>query len=183
MEGDGNLSEETDIQTTVGEEGNEEPTFRLLYDLPDTGEEGKEEVLQQFLKRLKSSEDYMKTLYPSMIANYKKYSSVADPIVDEVGDEITDRANLFLPYPYAIVEAEMPRLAGRLPRAHAFPKVESETAKVDAIQDLIYYSLDRMNFINLQTQFHRVRIKFIRLEKGSRYISYIFFNIYSPHFT
>ena len=136
-------------ELTLNEEGNEESVFHLLY--PLEGEEEKDSILKQFLRRLDSSEKYMRTLHPSMIANYKKYCSVADPILDEHGEEIRDRANLFLPYPHAIVEAEMPRLAGKLPRARAFPKVDADNAKVDAIQDLIYYSLDRMNFIQLQT--------------------------------
>lgn len=141
-----------DLKITSGEEGNEAPAFQLLYDL---NKEEKDRVLEQFKGRLNASEKYMKKLYPSMIANYKKYCSVADPIVDEFGKEDTERANLFLPYPHAIVEAEMPRLAGRLPRARAFPKRDAERVKTDAIQDLIYYSLDRMNFIQIQTLWMR----------------------------
>ena len=146
------LVEENDQSTTLKEENNEDAAFQILYDL---NEEEKEDILNQFIKRLDSAEKFMKTLYPSMIANYKKYCSVSDPIVDDLGEEITDRANLFIPYPFAIVEAELPRLAGKLPRARAFPKFESMQAKIDAIQDLIYYSMDRMNFVQLQTLWMR----------------------------
>ncbi len=126
----------------------ETPVFQLLHDL---SEQEKEEILSLFTNRLKVAEGFMKTLYPSMIANYKKYCSVADPIKDEEGNVMDDRANLFIPYPFAVVENEMPRLAGRLPRARAFPRNKNDRAKVDAIQDLIYYALDRMNFIGVQT--------------------------------
>jgi len=146
MERDGALTNE--ITQNLGEEEQETPVFTVLADLSDRE---KEEVLQQFTERLEVAEKHMQTLYPSMIGNYKKYCSVADPIKNDQGEEITDRANLFIPYPFAIVECEMPRLAGRLPRARAFPRRDIEKEKVEAIQDLIYYSLDRMNFIELQT--------------------------------
>lgn len=137
-----------DSTVTAKEEGNAEPVFQKLYELTD---DEKGNILKQFTNRITAAEKYMKTLYPQMISNYKKYSSVADPIKDDEGNEIADRANLFIPYPFAVVESEMPRLAGKLPRARAFPKQEKLQAKVDAIQDLIYYALDRMNFIQLQT--------------------------------
>ena len=140
------MSDET--TQNLGEEEQETPVFTVLADLSDRE---KEEVLQQFTERLEVAEKHMQTLYPSMIGNYKKYCSVADPIKNDQGEEITDRANLFIPYPFAIVECEMPRLAGRLPRARAFPRRDIEKEKVEAIQDLIYYSLDRMNFIETQT--------------------------------
>jgi hypothetical protein len=141
-----------DESVTFNEEDNPEPVFQILYEID---EKEKDEVKDQFLKRLKSSQDFMDTLYPSMISNFKKYRSVADPIFDELGNEDTSRANLFIPYPHAIVEAEMPRLAGRLPKARAFPRFESQKIKTDAIQDMIYYSLDRMNFVQLQTMWLR----------------------------
>jgi hypothetical protein len=123
--------------------------FQILYPLED---EEKAEILSEMLSRLKASTSFMNTLYPSMIANYKKYSSIADPIKNELGEEITARSNLFVPYPFALVESELPRLAGRLPRTRAFPRRgEVDQKKVDAIQDLIYYSLDRMNFIETQS--------------------------------
>jgi hypothetical protein len=146
MERYGAMTDE--ITQNLGEEEQETPVFTVLADLSDRE---KEEVLQQFTERLEVAEKHMQTLYPSMIGNYKKYCSVADPIKNDQGEEITDRANLFIPYPFAIVECEMPRLAGRLPRARAFPRRDIEKEKVEAIQDLIYYSLDRMNFIELQT--------------------------------
>jgi len=136
----------------LGEEEQETPVFTLLYDLQDRE---KEDIKKQFLDRLEVAEKHMQTLYPSMLANYKKYCSVAEPIKNDQGEIVEDRANLFIPYPFGIVECEMPRLAGRLPRARAFPKRDIEKEKVEAIQDLIYYSLDRMNFIELQTLWMR----------------------------
>ena len=137
---------------TKNEEGNESPAFEVLYNLSPSE---LEDIKDQFLRRLKGAEDNMKSLYPSMIANYKKYCSVADPIVDDLGNEVLDKPNLFIPYPFAIVESEMPRLAGRLPRARAFPLRHVDDKKVKCIQDLIYYALDRMNFIKLQTLWMR----------------------------
>ena len=138
-----------ELTQTLGEEEQETPVFTLLNE--DLSDAEKVEILKQFTERLEVAEKHMQTLYPSMISNYKKYCSVADPIKNDQGEIVADRANLFIPYPFAIVECEMPRLAGRLPRARAFPKRDIEKEKVEAIQDLIYYSLDRMNFIELQT--------------------------------
>lgn len=126
--------------------------FINLY--PLTEEERVEELKTQ-LDRYKESSDYMETLYPSMIKAFKKYRSIADPMLDEAGKVIKGRSNLFIPYPHAIVENEMPRLAGRLPRVKAFPRKPSDKTKVEAIQDLIYYSLDRLGFIKLQTLWAR----------------------------
>lgn len=124
-----------------------EPVFQNLYDLSD---EEKADILKEQNDRLRASLRYMTDLYPSMIKNYKKYRSIADPLRDDLGREITNRANIFVPYPHAIVESAMPRLSGRLPRVHAFPRQNPEAAKVEAIQDLIIYSLDRMGFLRLQ---------------------------------
>ncbi len=129
------------------EESKEQPLFQRLYELSDPE---KQTILKEQTDRLKASLQYMATLYPTWIKAFKKYRSIAEPLVDDLGREITGRANVFVPYPWAIVESEMPRLAGRLPRVHAFPRKRTEQAKVDAIQDLILYSLDRMGFLKLQ---------------------------------
>lgn len=121
--------------------------FQKLYDLPL---DEREDVLMEQTKRMQASMAYMTLIYPSLIAAFKKYRSIAEPIKDELGKSVPGRANIFIPYPWAIVETEMPRLAGRLPRVHAFPRQRLEQRKVEAIQDLIYYSMDRMGFLRLQ---------------------------------
>ncbi len=141
------LPEELEDRSEAIQTAAQQPIFNRLYDLMP---EEKEEILMEQNQRIKASLQYMSTLHPSMIRAFKKYRSIAEPLVDDLGREIRGRSNIFIPYPWAIIESEMPRLAGRLPRVHAFPRKRIETKKVEAIQDLIYYSLDRMNFLRLQ---------------------------------
>ena len=125
----------------------DKPLFENLYDItPDK----RDEVLDKMNKQYSAARDFMSTLYPRMIANYKAYRSIAEPMRDELNREVTGRANLYVPYPWAIVETELPRLAGRLPRIRAFPRREAQRAKVEVIQDNLYYSFDRMNFVHKQ---------------------------------
>lgn len=126
--------------------------FINLYPVTD---EERLSILATQLDRYRESHEYMETLYPSMIKAFKAYRSIADPMVDQEGKVIKGRSNLYIPYPHAIVENEMPRIAGRLPRVKAFPRKPGDKVKVDAIQDLIYYSLDRLGFIKLQTLWAR----------------------------
>ena len=53
------------------------------------------------------------------------------------------------------MESELPRLAGRLPRVRAFPRKRAERVKVEAIQNLLYYTFDRMEFIRLNVLWQR----------------------------
>ena len=73
----------TDEDPTAKEEDNEELEFEELYELE---EKEKSDILSEFDSRLVASESYMTTLHPSMLALYKKYRSVADPIVDQDGN-------------------------------------------------------------------------------------------------
>lgn len=130
----------------------EEQVFQALHDL---SQEEKADVLKEQNDRYKASCSWMNQLLPGMIKNYKKYRSIAAPLMDELGREITSRSNIYVPYPWAIVESAMPRLAGRLPRVHAFPRKRIEQSKVEAIQDLILYSLDRMEFLKIQQNWIR----------------------------
>lgn len=125
----------------------EEAIFQNLY---KTSPEEREEILKEQVERKKASLNYMSDLQTQMIKMYKQYRSIADPLRDDLGREIKNRANIFVPYPWAIVESAMPRLAGRLPRVHAFPRKRIEQDKVDAIQDLILYGMDRMGFLRIQ---------------------------------
>lgn len=93
----------------------------------------------------------MQRLYPTMLRHYKKYRSVAEPLVDDLGNQVTGRSNLFIPYPWAIVESELPRLAGKLPRIRVFPRKEIDRSKVERRQDFLYYVFDRMGFLKTQT--------------------------------
>src|SRR5687767_14109844 len=122
----------------------EQPIFQRLYELSP---EDKEKVLEEQLQRFKESKQFMEAIYPSMLKNYKKYRSIAEPMTDELGRKIKGRSNIFVPYPWGIVESEMPRMAGRLPRVRAFPRKPSEKVKVESIQDLLLYTFDRMQFI------------------------------------
>jgi len=132
---------------------NDPNSFNLL-DLTLT-DQNKEDELDKFMARFKASKDHMEKLYPSMLINYKRYRSIAEPIEDDFGNEIEGRSNLYIPYPWAIVESELPRLAGRLPKVRAFPRNPSNETEAEAIQDLMYYSLDRMEFIHLNTIWQR----------------------------
>lgn len=136
-------------------EAEQEEVFQALYDIPEDGDGGKEEILKEQNERYKASCEWMNQLLPGMIKNYKRYRSIAEPLRDNLGRELTNRSNIYVPYPWAIVESAMPRLAGRLPRVHAFPRKRVEQTKVDAIQDLILYSLDRMEFLKLQQNWIR----------------------------
>jgi len=127
--------------------GDDEPSFTLLRELTDSE---KEDILHDYLQKFKTDRDNMELLYPGMLENYKKYRSIAAPLKDELGKTVKGRANLFIPYPWAIVEAELPRLAGKLPRVRAFPRKPSSRTKVQSIQDLIYYTFDRMEFLKIQ---------------------------------
>lgn len=141
---------ETDTPATAAES---KATFQKLYEL---SEEEAEAIKTDFIGRLQESTDYMEAnFHDSMLKNYKKYKSVADPILDKRGNEIKDRANIFIPYPWGIVETEIPRLAGRLPRIRAFPRRKALRAKVDVIQDNIYYTFDRMDFVRKQIDWVR----------------------------
>ena len=122
------------------EEKQERPVFQELYEL---SEKEREEEFGIAISRFNSSEEFMATMYPKMLKYYKRYRSIADPIKDELGREVKGRSNLYIPYPWAIVESELPRLAGRIPRVRAFPRKREERIKVESIEDLIYYSLDR----------------------------------------
>lgn len=119
-----------------------------LHDLDNAQ---KEKVLKQQEERLTASVKYMETLYPQMLENYKKYRSIADPIVDDLGNEVTDEPNLFVPYPYGIVESELPRLAGKLPRIRIAPRKDIDKKAVEKRQDYLYYAFDRMKFLQTQT--------------------------------
>lgn len=124
-----------------------EALFENLYDLSD---DDKALILSEQNDRFNASMRYMEPLQTQMIKNYKMYRSIAEPLKDDLGRAINNRANIYVPYPWAIVESAMPRLAGRLPRVHAFPRKAVEKDKVSAIQDLILYGLDRMGFLKLQ---------------------------------
>lgn len=125
-----------------------EPLFQKLYEFT---EEEKADILTEFVNQYKDSHDFMRTLWPQMKANYQKYRSIAEPLKDQItGAQIKGRANLFIPYPWAIVETEMPRMAGRLPRLHAFPRREANREKVELIQNNLYYTFDRMDYIQKQ---------------------------------
>lgn len=125
----------------------QEGVFQNLYELDESE---KESILKEQNDRYRASCKYMDALLPSMLKAYKKYRSIAEPLKDDLGREIDGRANIYVPYPWAIIESAMPRLAGRLPRVHAFPRKRIEQTKIDNIQDLIVYSLDRMQFLRLQ---------------------------------
>lgn len=123
--------------------------FRKLHDLPVSE---RDTILRDTQERLKFSTEWMSELYPGMLENYKKYRSVADPLTDELGNEIKNRANLRIPYPWAIVESALPRLAGKLPKTRIFPRRgDIDEKKVELKQDYLYYAMDRMNFLRLQT--------------------------------
>ena len=124
------------------------PVFNKLHDLSD---EDKEAQVQLVQKRYQASLKFMNNLYPQMIAAYKKYRSIAEPLRDELGREVTGEPNLYVPYPWAIVESELPRLAGKLPRIRVFPRKEVDEEKIDLRQDYLYYVFDRMNFLETQT--------------------------------
>jgi len=113
--------------------------FILLDD--SLSDKDKDENLTDFMARFKASKDHMEKLYPAMLENYKRYRSIADPILDEFGNEVKGRSNLYVPYPWAITESELPRLAGRLPKVRAFPRNRTERTKTQSIQDLIYSRL------------------------------------------
>lgn len=132
-------------QTPIASE--RQPVYTQLYEMTD---DEKIELLNDIRLKFSDARDFMSTLYPRMKRNYKKYRSIAEPLVDKLGRQIKGRANLYIPYPWAIVESEMPRMAGRLPRIRAFPRKPSETAKVEKIQDNLYYTFDRMDFIQKQ---------------------------------
>ena len=90
-------------------------------------------------------------MYPGMIANFKKYRSIAEPIVDDLGREIADEPNIFVPYPYGIVESELPRLAGKLPRIRITKRKDIDSEEVQRRQDYLNYAFDRMKFLKTQT--------------------------------
>jgi hypothetical protein len=136
-----------DKDDNESEDEKQGPIFQNLYDLT---EEEKDEIRNEQNERLKFSLQYMGPILSDAIVRYKKYRSIASPLKDDLGREITNRANIYVPYAHSIVESAMPRLSGRLPRVHAFPRKQAEGAKVDAIQDLILYALDRMGFLQLQ---------------------------------
>lgn len=129
-----------------------EPLFTVLHDLT---EDDKQDLLDEYLKKFSDSRKFMQNFYATMIKQYKRYRSIADPIVDELGREVKGRANLYVPYPWAIVESELPRLSGKLPRVRAFPRKRAERIKVEAIQNLLYYTFDRMEFIRLNILWQR----------------------------
>lgn len=150
-----------DVQDTVADSDQESmdstdaaqtAEFQNLYELSDPE---KEDALKEQNDRTIASGRYMSALYPDMIRKYKKYRSIAEPLKDSLGREIAGRSNIYVPYPWAMVESAMPRLAGKLPRVHAFPRKDIETEKVETIQDLILYSMDRMGFLKLQQQWIR----------------------------
>lgn len=130
----------------------EKPVFQTLYDLD---EDERDAVLKDFTEKFQDSRDFMSRLYPRMKKNYKRYQSIAEPLVNAAGQKLKGRSNLYIPYPWAIVESEMPRMAGRLPRIRAFPRKTAERAKVNKIQDNLYYTFDRMNYIQKQIQWLR----------------------------
>ncbi len=138
--------EQEEVQTPV------EPIFQILHELDKTT---KVELLDEYLKKFSDSRKFMQSFYPTMIKQYKRYRSIADPIVDALGNEIKGRANIYVPYPWAIVESELPRLAGKLPRVRAFPRKRAERVKVESIQNLLYYTFDRMEFIKLNILWQR----------------------------
>lgn len=109
-----------------------------------------EDLLDEMQAQYEEARGFMKLLWPSMIRNYKKYRSIADPLTDKLGKQVKGRANLFIPYPWAIVESELPRLAGRLPRIRAFPRRPEMRMKAEVIQNNLYYAFDRMDFIEKQ---------------------------------
>jgi hypothetical protein len=122
--------------------------FTALYDL---SEEEKLDRLNTQKQRLDASIKFMETLYPQMLENFKKYRSIADKIVDDRGREVKDEPNIFVPYPYGIVESELPRLAGKLPRIRIAPRKEVDSKNIDLRQDYLYYAFDRMKFLQSQT--------------------------------
>lgn len=93
----------------------------------------------------------METLYPQMLANFKKYRSISDPVKDNLGRVIANEPNIFVPYPYGIVESELPRLAGKLPRIRIAPRKEIDEKDIELRQDYLYYTFDRMKFLKIQT--------------------------------
>lgn len=123
--------------------------FVKLYG--DLTPDKREDILREQQDRLTASIKFMERLYPQMIENFKKYRSIAEPLVDALGNQIKNRANLFIPYPWAIIESALPRLAGKLPRVRIFPRKEVDRQQVETKQDLLYYAMDRMNFLRTQT--------------------------------
>ena len=123
--------------------------FVKLY--ADLQPDEREDILREQQDRLTASIKFMERLYPQMIENFKKYRSIAEPLVDALGNQIKNRANLFIPYPWAIIESALPRLAGKLPRVRIFPRKEIDRQQVETKQDLLYYAMDRMNFLRTQT--------------------------------
>lgn len=144
------LAENEDI-LDINQELNQPTDSAVFTPLYDLTEEQKQKYLGQADERLKASLKYMETLYPGMIANFKKYRSIADPITDELGNQINDEPNIFVPYPYGIVESELPRLAGKLPRIRIAPRKDIDKKDVDLRQDYLYYTFDRMKFLKTQT--------------------------------
>jgi len=132
--------------------GTDSDEFIPLHDLSD---KQKEDLIEQQRQRLDSSTRFMETLYPQMLDNFKKYRSISDPIKDDLGREILDEPNIFVPYPYGIVESELPRLAGKLPRIRIAPRKDVDKADVQKRQNYLYYVFDRMKFLRTQTLWHR----------------------------
>jgi hypothetical protein len=93
----------------------------------------------------------MEVLYPGMLSRYKRYRSIADPIYDDLGQEVTDEPNLVIPYAYGIVESELPRLAGKLPKMRVSPRKKVDEHDVKRRQNYLYYAFDRMGFLKTQT--------------------------------
>ena len=130
--------------------------FTPLYDLSD---KKKEEIADIQKQRLAASTKFMNTLYPQMLDNFRKYRSIAEPLVDDLNREITDEPNLFIPYPFGIVESELPRLAGKLPRIRVSARntggKEITEEEIKRRQNYLYYVFDRMKFLQTQTLWHR----------------------------
>src|SRR5262245_65778994 len=87
-------------------ESPEAPVFQKLHDL---SAQQREDLLEETRRRYKDSREFMDRLGPRMRKNYMQYRSIAEPLRDRMNRPIKNRANLFIPYPFAIVESEIPR--------------------------------------------------------------------------
>lgn len=122
--------------------------FRKLHSFSTEAE--RDQLLDEIKTKFSDSRGWMEKLYPRMTRQYKTYRSIADQLRDKLGRVVKNRSNLFIPYPWAMVESEVPRLAGKMPRLHAIPRQDVKKAKVDVIQNNTYWSLDQAEYVYKQ---------------------------------
>src|SRR5262245_2121195 len=123
------------------------PVFQKLHDL---SESQRDDLLEETRLRYKDSREFMDRMLTRMRKNYMAYRSIAEPLRDRLNRPIKNRANLYIPYPFAIVESEIPRTAGRLPRIHAFPRNPQKKDKVQVIQNNVDDTFDRAGYLGNQ---------------------------------